>query len=214
MPTGDCCGGTEHPLFARVWARVAGAVAPDWRRAELLAGTAGHVLEVGCGEGRNFRHYPPEVREVVAIEPEPYLRRLAERAAAGAPVAVRVEPGTAERLPVEDGGCDVVVCSLVLCSVGDQAAALAEIGRVLRPGGELRFYEHVVAHRRSVARVQRGLDRSGAWPRVSGGCHLARDTVAAIVGSGLVVERCDRFAMGRGPLGVPVVSGIARRAPA
>ncbi len=213
-PTGDCCAGAAHPLFARVWSLVAGAVAPDWRRAELLAGTAGRVVEVGCGEGRNFRHYPPDVREVIAIEPEPYLRRLAERAASTAPVAVRVHPGTAERLPVQDGGCDVVVCSLVLCSVEDQATALAEISRVLRPGGELRFYEHVVAHGRSAARAQRGLDRSGVWPLVAGGCHLARDTVAAIAGSGLVVERCDRFAMGRGPLAVPVVSGVARRAPA
>ena len=210
---GERCAGAEHPLFARVWALVAGTVAPDWRRAELLAGTAGRVLEVGCGEGRNFRHYPPAVREVVAIEPEPYLRRLAERAAGDAAVAVRVLPGSAERLPVDDGGCDVVVCSLVLCSVADQAAALAEVRRVLRPGGELRFFEHVVAHRRSAARVQRRLDSSGVWPRVAGGCHLARDTVAAIAGAGLAIERCDRFAMGRGPLAVAVVHGSARRAP-
>jgi SAM-dependent methyltransferase len=203
---GDRCAGAEHPLFARVWALVGGTVAPDHRRAELLAKTAGRVLEVGCGEGRNFRHYPPEVREVVAIEPEPYLRRLAERAAGNAPVAVRVVPGTAERLPVEDGGCDAVVCSLVLCSVADQAAALAEVRRVLRPGGELRFFEHVVAHGRAAARVQLGLDRSGLWPRVGGGCHLAN--------SGLVVERCERFAMGGWPLAVPVVLGVARRASA
>ncbi|HEY1537890.1 MAG TPA: class I SAM-dependent methyltransferase [Solirubrobacteraceae bacterium] len=207
----SCCARTEHPVFARIWARIAGLVAPDWRRAQLLAGTSGRVLEIGCGDGRNFRHYPSAVREVVAIEPEPYLRGLADAAAVPVAVPVRVLAADAEQLPIEDASCDAVVCSLVLCSVDDQRTALAEIRRVLRPGGELRFYEHVIAHRRSAARVQRRLDSSGVWPRVSGGCHLARDTLAAITASGLVVEQCSRFPSGPGPGGVAIVQGIARR---
>ncbi len=103
MDSGDCCRGhTGHPLFARVWARAAGIVAPDWWRAELLAGASGRVVEIGCGDGRNFRHYPAAVCEVVAIEPEPYLRRLADRAAANVAVAVRVLTASAEHLPVQD----------------------------------------------------------------------------------------------------------------
>ncbi|HEX4344028.1 MAG TPA: class I SAM-dependent methyltransferase [Solirubrobacteraceae bacterium] len=207
------CARTEHPVFARLWVRIAGFVAPDWRRAQLLAGTSGRVLEIGCGDGRSFRHYPAAVREVVAIEPEPYLRGLADAAAGAAAVPVRVLAADAERLPMQDGSCDAVICSLVLCSVADQPTVLAEIRRVLRSGGELRFYEHVVAHRRSTARVQRRLDSSGVWPRVSGGCHLARDTLAAIAASGLVVEQCSRFPSGPGPGGVPIVRGIARRPP-
>jgi ubiquinone/menaquinone biosynthesis C-methylase UbiE len=212
-PPDDCACRGEHPLFARVWARVAGTVAPDWRRAELLAGARGRVLEIGCGEGRNFRHYPAQVDEVVAIEPEPYLRGLAELAAADAPVAIRVLAAGAAQLPVEDGGCDVAICSLVLCSVDDQRAALGEIHRVLRPGGELRFYEHVVSHRRSSAAVQRRLDTSGVWPRLAGGCHLSRDTVAAIAAAGFDVARVSRFAGGPGPFGLPFVLGLARRLP-
>ncbi len=106
----------------------------------------------------------------------------------------------------------MAICSLVLCSVDDQRTALTEI-RALRPGGELRFYEHVVAHRRSSARVQRRLDSSGVWPRISGGCHLARDTIAAIQSSGLVIEQCSRFPSGPRQLGVAFVRGIARRPP-
>lgn len=198
-------------MFARVWARTAGVVVPDWRRAQLLEHAGGRVLEIGCGDGRNFRHYPPGVREVVAIEPEPYLRGLAEHAASAAAVPVRVLAAAAEDLPIGDGGCDVVIAFLVLCSVADQPVALAEIRRALAPGGELRFYEHVVARRGLAAGAQRGLDESGLWPRLAGGCHLARDTVAAIRASGLIVERLRRFPSGPGPLGVPIAQGVARR---
>jgi ubiquinone/menaquinone biosynthesis C-methylase UbiE len=97
------------------------------------------VLELGAGDGRNFTHYPPEVTEVVAIEPEPYLRERAMAAAQRAHVMVTVLDGTAESLPVQDGACDHLVSCLVLCSVEDQTAALAELHRVIAPGGELRF---------------------------------------------------------------------------
>lgn len=205
---------SAHPLFARVWSLVAPRVARDALRAELLAGLTGHVVELGCGEGRNFRLYPPQVRHVTAVEPEPYLRQLAAGAARDAPVDITVVAGDADALPAESGRCDAVVASLVLCSVPDQAAALAEIVRVLRPGGELRFFEHVVSHQPLAAALQRGLDDSGVWPRLGGGCHLARDTATAIAASVLVIERLRRVPLGPGPVHVPAVVGIARRSQA
>ena len=123
----------------------------DHRR-RLLTGLTGRVLEVGAGNGLNFPHYPATVTEVLAVEPEPYLRRLALAAARSAPVPVRVVAGTAEALPVPDGAVDAVVASLVLCTVAELDQALAEVGRVLRPGGTLRFYEHVRADDPRLAR--------------------------------------------------------------
>jgi SAM-dependent methyltransferase len=205
----------SHPLFARMWTLLLGPGAEHAgaaeHRDELLAGLSGRVVEVGAGNGLNFRHYPAAVTEVVALEPEPYLRRRAEQAAAEAPVPVTVVAGVADALPAEAGEFDAGVASLVLCSVPDQAAALRELRRVIRPGGELRFYEHVVARGRTAAAVQRRLDRSGIWPRVGAGCHLARDTVAAIEDAGFVVERWRRFPFGPGPFGIPHVLGSARR---
>ncbi len=137
----------HHPLFARFYARCAphedGRGGTEHRR-ELLAGLSGRVVEVGAGIGSNFAHYPAAVTEVVAVEPEPYLRAKAEHAATAATVKVRVVEGLADALPLADGEADAGVASLVLCSVPDQAEALAELRRVIRPGGELRFYEHVI----------------------------------------------------------------------
>ena len=142
--------GIDNPLFARVFHRFCGRDRGrgerDLRR-ELLAGASGRVLEVGAGNGINFEHYPAGVGELIAVEPEPYLRSQAERAATDAPVPVRVVSGLADDLGLDAGSVDIVVVSGVLCSVPDQGAALAEFRRVLRPGGELRFYMHVRARR-------------------------------------------------------------------
>jgi SAM-dependent methyltransferase len=208
---GGIAASSRHPVFARVWARAAGWVADDARRAELVAGLGGRVVEIGCGDGRAFRHYPAAVAEVVAVEPEPYLRGLAQRAALGAPVPVSVIDGSARALPFAAASCDAVVVSLVLCSVGDQTQALGEIVRIMRAGAELRFLEHVVADHRLAAAVQSGLDRSGIWPRLAGGCHLGRDTVGAIAASGLEIERLRRFHLGPQSTGLPCVLGSARR---
>ena len=158
----------------------------------------------GAGNGINFEHYPESVTEVIAVEPEPYLRRQAERAAADAPVPVRVQAGVAASLELAAGSADVVVVCGVLCSVPDQREALAEARRVLRPGGELRFYEHVRSRRPGFARWQRRIDP--LWSRAMGGCHTDRDTLAAIADAGFRLERCRGFGF---PAGARLPGGAA-----
>ncbi len=185
----------RHPWFARLWVRIAAAMEGHGgaeHRERLLAGLTGRVVELGAGTGANFAHYPAGVVEVLAVEPEPHLRELAVRAAERAPVRVVVVDGTAEHVPAADGAFDAAVVSLVLCSVPDQGTALAELRRVLRPGGRLHFWEHVRADGGGLARVQPLLDRT-VWPRVGGGCHTGRDTAAAIAAAGFTVQRVERF---------------------
>lgn len=180
----------QNPLFARLWSWMS-RHEPDnivRHRDELLAGLSGRVIEIGAGTGSNFAHYPETVDQVVAVEPEPYLREQAQKEAASAKVPIEVIDGTADHLPVEDASFDAAVACLVLCSVPDQASALAELRRVLRPGGELRFYEHVLSKRRAVALSQRAVDRV-FWPHAFGNCHTARDTPAAIAAAGFAVEQ-------------------------
>ncbi|WP_063753127.1 class I SAM-dependent methyltransferase, partial [Streptomyces resistomycificus] len=154
----------HHPLFARCYARV--SVSAETRlgmagvRRRLLAGLSGRVIEIGAGNGLNFAHYPGAVSEVVAIEPERGLRKLAVEAALRSGVPVDVVPGTAEALPVKSEAFDAVVVSLVLCSVRDVPRALGEVRRVLRPGGEVRFFEHGRGGGRAMTFTQRALDRT------------------------------------------------------
>jgi SAM-dependent methyltransferase len=205
----------HHPLFARFYERLArvseGRGGAEHRR-RLLAGAGGRVIELGAGSGANFAHYPTTVSQVVAVEPESYLRARAERAAKRAPVAVSVSDGHGGRLPVETGSFDVGVASLVLCTVPDPGRALAELFRAIRPGGELRFYEHVLANSRGEARVQRVADAT-FWPRIAGGCHLARDTRAGIERAGFEIVSCEHFAFSPARYLPPAahILGVARR---
>lgn len=206
----------RHPVFARAFVRLmkgAEKAGGTEHRQQLLEGLAGRVVEVGCGHGLNFPHYPPEVTEVVAVEPEAYLRERAQEAARSAAVPITVVDGVAGTLPVEDGSCDAGVSSLVLCSVADPDAALAELRRAIRPGGELRFYEHVIAETAGFARYQRVADRT-VWPRIAGGCHSARDTLGAMERAGFDVERVERFPFPPAPIPLPArphTLGVARR---
>jgi ubiquinone/menaquinone biosynthesis C-methylase UbiE len=188
----------RHPIFARFFDRLSRLMERDVgeHRDELLAGLSGRVVEVGAGNGMNFRHYPATVDEVVALEPEAYLRGKAEEAARAAPVRVSVRDGAADPLPLEDASFDAAIASLVLCTVPDPARALAELRRVLKPGGELRFMEHVRSDRARKARLQDRLDRWGIWPRVGGGCHCGRDAVGAIEAAGLRIERVRSLDVG------------------
>lgn len=165
-------------------------------RDELLDGLSGSVVELGAGNGINFSRYPPTVERVVAIEPEPYLRAKAEQAAQSATVPVEVRAGIADELGLPDSSFDAAVACLVLCSVPDQPRALSELHRVLKPGGELRFFEHVRSPGAGKARSQTIADRSTIWPRVAGGCHAARTTGDAITGAGFRVERIRSFDVG------------------
>ena len=206
----------SHPIFARFWAWMSPKMdtggASDHRR-RLLAGLTGEVIEVGAGNGLNFAYYPAQVTRVLAVEPEAHLRELAVRSAAKASVRVDVVDGVAERLPASDASADAVVLSLMLCSVPDQAVALREAHRVLRPGGELRFFEHVGAESAGLARVQRALDAT-VWPTMGGGCHTSRDTAEAIEDAGFVIEELDRFRFPDVRLSMPTsphILGVARR---
>ncbi|MBT8160286.1 class I SAM-dependent methyltransferase [Arthrobacter terricola] len=178
-------------------------------RRELLAGLQGTVIEVGAGEGSSFAYYPDTVRSVLAVEPDDYLRALASEKARSAPVPVGVLSGMAEKIPAPDHSADAVVVSLVLCSVPNQEAALAEIRRVLRPEGTLAFYEHVRSRRRFTAAVEDLV--SPAWQRLAGGCHPNRNTLDAIAEAGFKVVQNRRFSFAPAPL-VPSFEHILGRA--
>jgi SAM-dependent methyltransferase len=171
------------------------------------------VIELGAGTGTNFAHYGPEVTDLVAAEPEPYMRERALAAASEAPVPVTVVDWPAEALDAPDASFDVGVACLVLCCVRDQRRALDELFRVIRPGGELRYYEHVRADTPGLARVQVGADRIGL-SRVLGNEHFARRTEQAIREVGFEVERERHFRFQPSPLdfiSASHVLGVARR---
>jgi len=185
----------SHPLCARLYAKQSQTAESrglaDQRR-RMLAGLAGEVVEIGAGNGLNFAHYPQAVTLVHAFEPDPYLRGLAARVADDAAVPVKVGDAVAEDLPLEDASVDAAVASLVLCSVRDPGRAIAELHRAVRPGGEVRFNEHVVSQHSLRKALQRTADAT-VWPTISGGCHLGRHTEAALVAGGFRIERVERF---------------------
>lgn len=198
----------QHPRFARAYARGIEGVnrrGGTEHRRELLAGLHGFVIEIGAGDGSGFSLYPQSVARVLALEPDDYLRNIAAAKAASAPVPVEVRAGTAEHIPAGDASVDAVVASLVLCSVSEQAPVLAEIRRVLRPGGILAFYEHVRSGNRVLATVEDVL--TPAWQRLAGGCHPNRNTVAAIEEAGFSKVASRRFNFAVHPLS-PAVAHV------
>ncbi|UMB70845.1 class I SAM-dependent methyltransferase [Mycobacterium paraterrae] len=179
----------HHPFFARVWPAIAAHETEQMRqsRRENLAGLAGRVLEVGAGTGTNFAFYPDTVEHVVAIEPEPRLVERARGAATTAPVPVEVTNRTIESFSA-DQPFDAVVCSLVLCSVAEPDSVVRQVFSLLKPGGELRYLEHV-ASRGVRGGLQRFVDATTLWPRLAGNCHAHRDTEATIRAAGFAVDR-------------------------
>ncbi len=181
----------DNPFFARIWpiaaAHEAGAVRA--LRRENLAGLSGRVLEIGAGVGTNFGFYPGSVEQVVALEPEPRLAAQARAAAAVAPFTVLVTGETVEEFSDKEP-FDAVVCSLVLCSVSDPGRALHRLHSLLRPGGQLRYLEHV-ASAGMRGRLQQLVDAT-FWPRLLGNCHTHRDTERSIVDAGFEVDSSRR----------------------
>jgi ubiquinone/menaquinone biosynthesis C-methylase UbiE len=149
------------------------------------------VIEVGSGDGRSFEHYPPEVAYVLAVEPDPSARAAAEERARAASVRIEIVGGDAAALPAQDGSFDAAVVMGVLCTVPDPAAALAELRRVLVPGGELRFWEHVRSRNRLFRGLQGAFDRL-FWTRALGGCRTTRDTEAEIRAAGFELAALER----------------------
>jgi SAM-dependent methyltransferase len=173
-------------------------------RAELLAGARGRVLEVGAGHGLNLAHYPEGLEELVLTDPSPWMVRRA-------PGGVTITQAGLPTLPFADGRFDTVVCTLVLCSVDDQAAALAEIARVLAPGGRLLFLEHVrAAEGAALGRVQDAVEAPHRL--VAAGCRPNRRTEDALAASPLTVEWLVRAAQPSAlPTVRPTIMGAARR---
>jgi ubiquinone/menaquinone biosynthesis C-methylase UbiE len=208
----------SHPVFARYYARISPAMDKGGmaaHRQQLLHGLAGPVIEIGAGNGLNFAHYPAGVTRVLAIEPDPHLREIARRNAAQAAVPVEIREGIAEELPADDATFHAAVAALVLCSVADQHAALREIRRTLRPGGQLRFLEHVRASTPALRSVQRLLDAT-IWPALVGGCHTGRDTATAIERAGFAIDQLDQFRFPDTRLTMPAtphLRGTATRIP-
>jgi SAM-dependent methyltransferase len=181
----------NHPLFARLWPVIAAREPAAVRRLrrENLAGLSGRVLEVGAGVGTNFACYPASVQQVIAVEPETRLAVRARAAAENATIPVQVTENTVEGFAATER-FDAVVCSLVLCSVHDPESVLRQLFSVLRPGGELRYLEHVAS-----PGWRGGLQRLAdvtLWPRLFGNCHTHRDTERAIVAAGFHVDTARR----------------------
>lgn len=177
----------DHPFFARLWTVMSAHETPLLRRlrTENLAGLSGRVLEVGAGTGTNFEFYPDTVREVIALEPETRLAPKAREAAAAAPIPVTVVESTIETMPPMAEPFDAVVCSLVLCSVDDPDSVLRQLNSVLRPAGELRYFEHVASPGWRGG-LQKVADAT-FWPRIAGNCHTHRHTEQAITGAGFSI---------------------------
>lgn len=181
----------DNPFFARLWTAMSSREPESLRRLrrQNLAGLTGRVLEVGAGTGTNFEFYPATVTEVVAVEPERRLAALAQQAAARAGVPVTVSTDTVEQF-ADAEPFDAVVCSLVLCSVDDPEAVVGQLFSLLKPGGELRYLEHVASDG-ARARLQKVADAT-VWPRLLGNCHTHRHTEDTIVGAGFRVTDSRR----------------------
>ncbi|MBI5947114.1 MAG: class I SAM-dependent methyltransferase [Chloroflexi bacterium] len=195
-----------HKTFAAFWDRATRKESPRQRaaRREVVGGARGRVLELGAGVGTNWQ-YLPDGLGFSAIEPDPFMvkRALGHAAASGREVDLRQAP--AEALPFDDGTFDTVVVTLTLCTVRDLSRSLAEARRVLKPGGELRFWEHVRPAGRVRGRIFDAI--TPAWRRIGAGCNPNRQTVAAIQAAGFDVAVAREFGM----MGAPTVVGVATR---
>ena len=179
------------------------------KRTRLLGEARGEVLEIGAGTGLNLAHYPSGLDRLVLTEPEEHKAALLLKKAAGLGIEAQFVRASAEALPFEDDSFDTIVATLVFCTVGEPERAIAELRRVLRPGGSWLFIEHIRSDRPAVGRIQDSIRRP--WAAVADGCQCNRRTIGMIEAGGFEVEIksvADKALMP--PMARPIVSGVAR----
>jgi ubiquinone/menaquinone biosynthesis C-methylase UbiE len=206
-------------MTAHLWSRVfAVAYDPFLALAELagvrahrtraLAAARGRVVELGAGTGLNLRHYPRGLDALLLVEPDPAMRRRLARRVRASGMDAQILDAGAERLPLADDSVDTVVSTFVLCTVDDPQRALNEIHRVLRPGGELLFVEHVRARSSRLARWQDRL--SEPWRRFACGCRCNRATTELMRACDFEVEAAGAVWRAMPPIVRPLAIGHAR----
>lgn len=211
MPDAASSAVKPHRVFAALYDRQLRSLEHGWlgqRRAELVSELPGRVLEVGAGTGANLPHYRRADR-LIACEPDSAMRARLVRKLAAARIPVEVCDAPVEDLPDDTGSVDAVVCMLVLCTVPDPVAALAQVHRVLRPGGRLVLLEHV----RAAGRLAGWQDRLAPLQvRLAAGCHPNRDTLRALSAAGFEVQELDIFEPSpNSPLTRPFIAATAIR---
>lgn len=168
------------------------------QREKVVPGAHGRVLEVGIGSGLNLAHYDrSRIDTLIGLDPSPELRRMAEQRARDAGIAVQWLPLQAERIPLPDASIDSIVVTYTLCTIDDASAALAEMRRVLAPGGELFFSEHGRAPDPKVARTQDRL--TPYWQHIAGGCRLNRDIPALLAAAGFELAELSTMYLPKTP---------------
>ena len=212
--TSPSAGNHMSRLLAAVydlWMRPTEAACLSEWRAKLLATASGDVLEVGAGTGANLDHYPKALSQLVLAEPDAYMRqRLSKRCGAHGGLRVEVVDAGLEKLPMADESFDVVVSTLVLCSVPSVEQALAQVFRVLRPGGRFYFLEHVAADSTAAFAWQRRVEP--LWRFVAGKRHVTRSTERAIEAAGFEFDVIQREPLRRAvPFIRPSIRGVARK---
>jgi ubiquinone/menaquinone biosynthesis C-methylase UbiE len=211
----------ESPAGSRAWARVSAAVYDPFlwageraglrrRRKELIERSTGRTIEIGAGTGLNLAHYPDGLDDLVLVEPDAAMRRHLAGRSGRSRLPARLVDAPAEQLPFPDGSVDTVVSTFVLCTVDAPDLALQEILRVLKPGGQLLFIEHVRADSPGLARWQDRL--ATPWRRFARGCRCNRATSELMVASGLELDDLDDASWrGMPPIVRPLIIGRARR---
>jgi len=200
----------HHYIFPRVLDLAMSSRMLHQPRERTLAPARGRILEIGFGTGRNLTHYPPTVKRIEAIDPDPDLDQLSLPRIAHASIGVDFHHLNAEHLPFEDSRFDTVVSTFTLCSIPDVVHALGEVRRILKPGGHFLFLEHGRSPDAKVARWQDRLNR--AWMPLAGGCHLNRPVRTLIEDAGLEIGPAQTYYLKRAPKFVGFLTeGVARR---
>ena len=188
----------------------------DKYRARTAEGLSGRVVEIGFGSGLNLPHYPPEVQDVLAVEPAHVARQRAERRIRAAAARVEHVGLDGQKLPLEDASCDAALCTFTRCTVPDPSLALGELLRVLKPAGTVHFLEHGLSPDPGVAKWQHRIEP--IQRRLADGCHLTRDPSALVEQAGFVMQRNEqRYVQGPKPwcwltLGVAAKPPVRRAA--